>query len=387
MTYKKFGWPFSLYFLIFAGIAAYRPFLVLYYQSLSFTGAQIGLLVGIAPLITMVSLPLITGLADRTNRHKLIMSAMLVILVTVLTVYPSLVTFIPLLIMAVLSTVFFSPIMALSDSAAMFMLGERKDLYGRIRLGGTLGFSAAATLAGVLVQHYGLKIAFWSASGIFFIAFLVSQKLAHGEEEFDKSVKKGRASELLKNPHFLLFLLVAFSGGISFAMLNTYFFPYMKTLGAGESIMGVALTVGTISEIPILFFANRFIRRFKPYPIVLFSLAMTGVRFLLLAAAPNSLVVLVVQLLNGCNFPLLTVAGVTYADLNAPKGFRATAQGLFNASLHGIGYAVGGFAGGILFEQLGAKGMYLALGIFIAVVLTLVSLIRRMLPPEVPASV
>ena len=73
VKYRKFVWPFSFYFFIFAGVASYSPYLVLYYQSLSFTGAQIGLLTGIAPLITLVSLPLMTGLADRTNRHGLIM--------------------------------------------------------------------------------------------------------------------------------------------------------------------------------------------------------------------------------------------------------------------------------------------------------------------------
>ena len=84
------------------------------------------------------------------------------------------------------------------------------------------------------------------------------------------------------------------------------------------------------------------------------------------------------QLLNGCNFPLLSVAGTTYADACAPKGFRATEQGLFNAALTGLGSAVGG----LIFEWLGARGMYLVFGIFIALVLILVSLVRRMLPPE-----
>jgi MFS family permease len=92
--------------------------------------------------------------------------------------------------------------------------------------------------------------------------------------------------------------------------------------------------------------------------------------------------VLFVQLLNGFNYPLLNVAGVTYADEHAPEGFRATAQGLFNASMGGIGSAVGGFAGGLLFESMGAKGMYLVLCIFVAFVLGFVSLVRRTLPPE-----
>lgn len=375
-------WPFSFYFLILAAAAAYRPYLVLYYQSLGFTGAQIGLLAGIAPLITVISLPLVTGFADRTNRHKLFLSLLLLAVVAGLVLYPYFETFILLIGLVILNRVAFSPIMPLSDSATMFMLGDRKDLYGRMRLGGTIGFSIVAIVAGTLVENYGLKIAFWSAAGLIFIAFLVSQKLVHGEKEDEQPAEKGRATELLKNPHFMLFLLLGLSGGISFATLNTYLFPYMKELGAGESTMGLALTIGTIIEIPVLFFVSRFIKRFGAYPLLIFSIAMTGLRFLLLAVAVNPITVLFIQLLNGFNHPLLTVAGVTYADKHAPQGFRATAQGVFNVAVGGIGAAVGGFVGGLLFEGLGAKGMYFAFFIFIALVLVFVSLIRRTLPSE-----
>jgi MFS family permease len=92
--------------------------------------------------------------------------------------------------------------------------------------------------------------------------------------------------------------------------------------------------------------------------------------------------VLLVQLLNGFNYPLLTVAGVVYADEQAPKGFRATAQGLFGAAVGGVGAAVGGFAGGLLFEWLGAKGMFFFFCMFVALVLVFAYLVRRALPPE-----
>jgi PPP family 3-phenylpropionic acid transporter len=383
---RNLVWPFGFYFLFYAGVAAYPPYQVLYYQSLSFTGAQIGLLAGIAPLVTLVSLPLLTGLADRMNKHRLLMSLSLLLVVSGLVLYPFLKTFIPLLALTILSSVFFSPVISLADSATMFMLGDRRDLYGRIRLGGTLGFAVIATVAGALVESYGLKTAFWSAGGLFFIAFFVSQKLVHGGGESGTPATRGRASDLLRNPHFLLFLLIGFCGGVSFATLNTYLFPYMKELDAGESMMGLALTIGTIAEIPVLFFFNHFIKRFKAYALIIFSLAVTGLRFLLLAVAPTPTFVLFVQLLNGFNYPLLAAAGVTYADEHAPKGFRATAQGLFNAALGGIGGAVGGFAGGVLFERWGAKEMYLVLFIFVTIVLVVVSLVRRALPAE-PESV
>ncbi len=382
MLSKKFVWPFSFYFLIFAGVAAHGPYRVLYYQSLSFTGAQIGLLVGITPLITMVSLPLITSLADRTNRHSMVMNISLLIVIAGLIILPYLTDFTPIFGVAIVFAIFFSPVLSLANSASMFMLGDQKELYGRVRLGGTIGFSIVAAIAGVLVENQGLKIAFWSGALIFFITFLVSQKLVHAEETSDQTANKGQVADLLKNPHFLLFLLIGLSGGISFATLNTYFFPYMQELGAGEAVMGLALTIGTIVEMPVLFFVNRFITRFKAYPLLIFALAMTGLRFLLLGIAPNPTFVLFVQLLNGLNYPLLTVAAVTYADEQAPVGYRATAQGWFNAATGGFGGAIGGFIGGLMMESIGGKGMYLIFFGFVILVLIVVSLIKRSLPPE-----
>jgi MFS family permease len=190
MKNRALIWPFSFYFLFYAGVASFGPYRVLYYQSLSFTGAQIGLLVGITPLITLVSVPLMTGLADRTNRHGLIMSLSLLAVVLGLVLLPTLKTFMLLFAVAILFSIFFSPIMPLSNSATMFMLGDKRELYGRIRLGGTIGFGIVATVAGSLAENNGLKIAFWSAAGFFFIAFVVSQKLVHGGEESGKSVDR-----------------------------------------------------------------------------------------------------------------------------------------------------------------------------------------------------
>ncbi len=375
-------WPFSMNFVLFAGIACVAPFFVLYYQSLGFTGAQIGLLTGITPLVTLFSAPLWTRFADITRRHRLIMNIALLLGVVTVIVFPFLQVFLPILLIVVLLNAFVAPVTPFTDTATMFMLGDEKEMYGRIRLGGTIGFGLAAPVAGALVQNYGLKYTFWACALFLFLAFLISQKLVYGQLQVDDSAARGNIRSLLANPRWLLFLTTALAGGVAAAAVNNYLFPYMKEMGANESTMGLALTMGVISEIPILFFVNRLIKRLKPYGLLMVSMIFSGARLLLFAASGTPGIVLFVQLLNGMTFPAMWVAGVSYADENAPTGMRTTAQGLFAAMVMGIGLAVGGFAGGLLLESMGGRGLYLVLGIFVLAVVAVVALIHSRLPAE-----
>jgi PPP family 3-phenylpropionic acid transporter len=377
---RKF-WPFAFNFVLFAAIASVSPFIVLYYQGLGFTGPQIGVLTGIAPLLTLLSAPLWTGIADATNRHRLLMSLAMVVGAITLFVFPLLSAFVPVLLIAVLLNVFLAPVTPFADNATMNMLADEKEMYSRIRLGGTIGYGLAAPIAGVLVQNYGLRIAFWGCAALFLVGLIVSQKLIHGQSGAD-SAPRGRVRTLISNPRWILFLIVAFAGGSAFAVINNYLFPFMGELGANESTMGLALTVGTIAEIPALFFGNRLITRLKPYRLLMLSMVVTGLRLLLFAASQTPSLVLVVQLLNGLTFPIMWVAGVSYADANAEAGLGTTAQGLFSAMVLGFGTAMGGFIGGPLLESVGGRGLYLVFGVATLTIVTVVALIHRRLPEE-----
>ena len=96
-------WPFSFNFLIFAAFASVAPFFVLFYQDLGFTGAQIGLLTGVPPLVTTFAAPFWTGLADSTNRHRLVMGAALVMGTAGMLILPNLSVFWLVLLVAILS--------------------------------------------------------------------------------------------------------------------------------------------------------------------------------------------------------------------------------------------------------------------------------------------
>jgi PPP family 3-phenylpropionic acid transporter len=369
-------WPFSISFFFFACVAFVGPFSVLYYQNLGFSGAQIGLLTGLAPLITLFSAPLWTGLADTSNRHRFIMSLALLLSGVGMFMLPFLRSFWPVLLLIAAFNIFFAPINALADSATMFMLGDKKDMYGRVRVGGTIGFGLAAIFAGALVDNYGLKMAFWGGSTMLFLGLLVSQKLEHNQSQERTSLRHGAAT-LLQNRQFTLFLAMAFASGLSVASTNNYLLPYMKELGARASIMGLILMTGTVAEIPILIFSHHLLKRFQPYKLVILTVAISGARLLLLAIINTTWLVFPVQLLNGLGFPLMWLAGVAYADQNAPPGLNATAQGLFGAMVSGFGMAVGGFCGGLLLDVVGGRGMYIIFGATVLAIVGLVMLLGK----------
>jgi PPP family 3-phenylpropionic acid transporter len=231
-------WPFSFYFWQFAGGAFVAPFLVLYFQSLGFSGPQIGLLSGLSPLLTLVCAPVWIALADATRRHHLVLTLTLLAAGLIEFAFPYLRAFVPVLFANLLFCLFYAPVTPLADSAAMRYLAESPQKYGRLRLGGTLGFALAGPVAGLLVQSYGLRAAFWGCAGLFLLAVVASQKLrapvapASARPSTQVRISASDISRaLMTNPRWLLFLVGAFAGGMGLAVSNNYLFSFLKGLG------------------------------------------------------------------------------------------------------------------------------------------------------------
>ena len=370
-------WPFSFYFLYFGAFASLAPFFVIFYQGLGFTGTQIGLLTGVAPLITLVATPFGTGLADATRRHKLIMGLGLFMAIIFGVVLPMLKGFIAVCILVALYNFFMAPVGSLADSATMTMLGDEKAMYGRVRLGGTFGWGILAPIAGVLVQHYGLGIGFWMFTTIMVINFMVSQKFDYGQSQQGQTSSNGGVWLLLQDKKWIFFLAAAFLSGIGTYSVASYLYPYMAEMGATETQMGITSLMGTLTEIPIFFFGHHLVKRFNARSLFITAIALFGIRSLLFAAVDAPAMMYVIQGISGIIFPMMWLAGVSYADENAPEGLKSTAQGLFGAVSFGFGSAASGFIGGILLESIGGQAMFFVFGVGILVLLALVEATRK----------
>lgn len=381
-------WPFSFYFLYYVAFASVMPFLVLFYQSLGFNGPQIGLLTGIAPLITMVAAPFWTGVADAKRWHRWVMSLGIAVSVLLIFLLPSFSSFAIVFIAMIVFTTFLAPVPAMADSATMTMLGEERAMYGRIRLGGTIGWGLFAPIAGIIAQNYGLKFVFWCFSAVMLVNLFITQKFVYSSQE-KSDAEPGGIRTLLTNRRWIFFLFLALLGGIGSSSAASYLYPYMAELGASKSVMGVALTISTLTEIPIFFFGHRLVKKFGSYGLLTLALVFFGIRSLLYAAASTPLMVLAVQVFSGMIFPAMWTAGVSYADEHAPVGLKSSAQGLFGAASFGFGSAISGFISGLLLESIGGRGLFLVLGVVVLVGLAIIEGIRRLFPEreELPRTV
>jgi len=371
--------PFSFYLLYFGASAFFLPYIVLYYQNLGFTGAQIGFLFAISPLITLVGAPFWTGLADTSQRHKLIMSITLLASIGLASLFPFVKSITAVIVLLSLLSFAGAPISSFADTATLTMLGDQKNMYGRVRVGGTIGWGVLAPIAGLVIEKYGLNLAFWSFAAILFISFLVSQQFVYGQVAEHVSLRNGMR-ELFSNPRMLLFLTAAFVTGMAFVSINGFLAAYIEELGLKKSLMGFALGIATLAEFPVLFFGNYLLAKLKPHGLLILSMSATLVRLFLYVIFTSAAGMLAFQLINGFTFAALWLAGVSYINENAPPGLLATTQGIFGAAVFGFGSAVGGFISALLFERFGGGLMYACFGVIMLAILIVYVLLEKRLP-------
>jgi len=370
-------WPAAFYFLYFGAGSALYPYQALYFQSIGLGDSQIGLLLALPPLIGLFASPFWTGIADTRHRHMTILTINIVMVTVLIAMVPAAMNLTVIFALMISYAFFTAPINALVDSATMSMLAGQREMYGRVRMWGAVGWGLMAPFAGEVLNRFGLRWAFWVYAGLFFISLFVARRLTFNrvstvQQSFTSGIK-----QLLSDRHWLVFLGVVMMAGIGLASVNNYLFLLMNELGASETLMGFSLTISTLSEIPVMFFGNLLLKRLGSKGLIALAMGIIGLRSILFFFATAPLMVILIQLMHGLTFPALWLAGVKYAADNAPPGLDATAQGLLGMMMWGIGTALGGLLGGLLNETVGVSGMFATTGAIVLAALLVFLLLEK----------
>jgi len=374
--YRPMLTPKLFYFFYFAAAASLMPFLSLYYAQLGLSGRQIGLLSGMLPLITLIVAPVWGGLADATRRHgRLLTLAIGGTLLSVLGLSraTSMVGLVPNVVVYAL---FSAPIIPLVDNTVVAMLGQRRAEYGKQRLWGAVGWGIAAPVAGQLIDRAGLGWAFYGYLALMFGGMIASTRLPVSHAGIGGHFRSGLRS-LGTNRQWMVFLFTTLIGFIGLAMAINFLFLYLDELGADKTLMGLSLSVATLSELPVWFFSDRLLRRWGARGTLALSLLACAGQAFAYSWMRTPWLVLPIQLLHGPAFSAMWAAGVSYASEMAPEGMGATAQGVFAGVAMGLRSALGAFLGGLLYDGLGPTLMFRWGGVSALVGLLLFALAGR----------
>jgi len=349
--------PKVYYFFVYGAMASLVPYLVIYYQGLGLSGTQIGILTGIPTLMSLFSTPVWGGMADATSKKRLLLGAAILLSMAMVWVLSNTTVFLWIVLVVILYAFNSAPVIPLMDSTVMDMLGEHKEQYGKQRMWGAVGWGVSAPVIGWLNEHYGLHWSFWGylIQTTVVLAVILNMPVSHAS--LGGRYWQGLRG-LLQDMRWRLFLLVVFVCGVGSSVLSNYLFLRLNDLGASKTLMGIALAVATVSELPVFFFSGRLLKRWGARSLLVLSLFVYVLRALAISFLPTPLLVLPLQLLHGLTFSITWAAGVSYARQIAPPGMGATAQSLFSGTFFGLGGAVGALAGGILYQTVGSALLF-----------------------------
>ena len=248
------------------------------------------------------------------------------------------------------------PTLSIANSIAFTHLKDAQKEFGPVRMGGTVGWVLAAwPLFFIIGNKAGAD-----AQAIKNIGFLVagvaelilagfSLTLPHTPPKpAQTSAQKFawlEALTLLKHPFILVLFIVTF---VDAAVHQCYFIWtesfLAQRVGFAQRWGMPIMSLGQIAEIGTMAVLGLFLKKLGWKMTMILGILGHTVRFAVFAFCPDakSLIVLI-QVLHGICYAFFFATVYIFVDEFFPKDIRATAQGLFNFLIFGLGPFVGNF--------------------------------------------
>ena len=351
-----------MYFLFWAGAAAYLPYISVYFESVNLSGRQIGQLSSIPFFIALISSVTFGFLSDVSKRNRLLLRIVTVGMVIVLLLFPRAQSFWAMLPMVLAYSIFQAPVNPIMDETTLNTL-EDPENYGKIRAGGSIGWGLVVLLTGFLIDNlgYGIPVIFYIHIAFLLLFFLIinvlpSPKTHPGADTGEVSLKS--LGKMVAQPGVFLLFLVIIIWGMGEASISNFLFLHIKHLGGSSTLMGTALSVSLIGEIVTFNFANRIQTRIGEFKMILlaFGVLIIWLAGLSLIKDPN--LIPAFQIFGGAGFALMHSGSVAYISRKAPKQLGTTAQALRGGLYAGFGNGIGTLISGALYEFYGSASLF-----------------------------
>lgn len=373
-------WRLSgFYFCYFATLGAFLPFWSLYLKQTGFAATEIGELTALLVATKIIAPNLWGWLADKTGRRLRLIrfTALLSVILFAGFLYSNEYRWFAAVTVAF--SFFWNATLPQFEAATMFHLKAQPQRYSRIRLWGSVGFIAAVLGIGRFLDDFNITYLPDIIIGLLASNWLVS--LITPEAAGLKGTREvGGIWQVLKRGEVIAFFAVYMLLQVAHGPYYVFYSVYLQQHAYSATVTGLLWALGVCSEIVMFLFVGRLLKLFSVRGLLLASLALSMVRWLLIAYQVDSLPwVLVAQCLHSATFGVAHVVAIHLLYQYFGEHHQGKGQAFYASLSYGLGGMLGSLYSGYFWDSLGAREVYViaALASGLALLIAFVGVGRR----------
>lgn len=370
---------------IYISFSQYAPFLAPYFTNAGINAVEIGILLTIGPISSVLIQPIWAIISDRTGRRRDVLS--IVVLGSTLSIFSYYIgkTFLSFFIASTLLAVFSTSIVPLSDAIILRSAHKNELDFSKIRMGGTVGYAIFVIFAGIIVKR-NPDIAFILGFVGFLLLFFFVRQLPKDDPTESlpqkehphadrKAKQRGSLLHIFDSKQIYFLLAFAFISQVGLSFVFSFLNVYMVHMGFSTQTIGITGSIAAISELPVLFLMNRVLNKVSPTKITILACFLLALRIITVTGESLFFVILS-QALHGLTFMTIYFSCAVFISKNVKPENQSKGQSILALIQTGIGSIVGNILGGYLVDSYGLKSAFITMTILIITVAGLTALLQ-----------
>lgn len=356
-----------LFVLLFLGWGVLSPFLPAVLAAQGASAPEIGLLLGLGVVVRLVAMPVAGRLADRWDRPRQLLAALLVAAGIAALGYGLAVGFLPLLLVGVLHAMATGPMGPLPDALAVRSAAAGRLDYGMVRGAGAAAFILANGIAGLVAGAAGSPLVLLGLNAALCgLAAMAALRLpaparvpAAAAVGLAATGGPGAIQGLFAVPEFRRLLLVSGLVQGSHALYLGFGTLRWQAAGIAPEVIGLLWALSVAAEVLVFLWLGRpMLARLGPGRLCVLAAAAGVLRWGVMAVTDAVPVLLLAQPLHGLTYAAQHLAAMAVLARVAMPGQAATAQSLHASLGAGACTAALLLVSGPLYQAFGSGGFW-----------------------------
>ncbi|MGD9185953.1 MAG: MFS transporter, partial [Desulfobacterales bacterium] len=252
---------------------------------------------------------------------------------------------------------FYAPIISFLEAFTMDQLAYRKEIYGTLRVWGSIGFILVVVGLGRAIDFFPIRLtvvlilvgSLLQTVGALQMPGSTSDRIPFLHPTFGS----------LLNRRVILFLTSGFLMLVSHGAYYGFFSIHLENLGYSRTFIGLAWALASLAEILVMVKSEIIFKRYALEKVMVFSFAVAAIRWVVLFFARAPALILSAQVLHAATYGMFHIASILCIDRLAPKQAKTVGQAVNNAVQYGLGLMVGFFLNGFLYERIGSAVLFM----------------------------